>query len=126
MQWARILLICSSLPIGLTKVSVVLPYQRIFLGKFFNIMSRTMLGISILWTVANFFGAIFQCGDPISTHPVPGQKCMYEFPFYYIVAGSDFVIDLVIILMPIPLIWNLQMPPMQKTGVTGIFLCGLL
>lgn len=40
---------------GLTKLSVLLFYKRIFVGKVFNITNWTLLVLSASWTIGGFF-----------------------------------------------------------------------
>ena len=35
-------------------------------------------------------------------------------------------IDLMILIMPLPVVWTLQMPKKQKLAVSGVFLLGLM
>ncbi|KAJ6020788.1 hypothetical protein N7540_006292 [Penicillium herquei] len=44
----------------------------------------------------------------------------------YTSAGFNLVIDLVVIALPMPVIWTLQMPKDRKAGVIGAFLLGLI
>lgn len=46
---------------GLTKISVLLFYKRIFLGVFFRFASWVLLILSVIWTVAFFFATFREC-----------------------------------------------------------------
>lgn len=39
-------------------------------------------------------------------------------------AASNITSDLIILVMPMPIVWRLQMPRSKKYAVTGIFLMG--
>lgn len=74
MQWLVVL------APGLTKMSVLLLYRRIFLGKVFRITTWILLVSSSVWTIGFFFGNIckFQIeiaqglfNRPSSLHPDP-------------------------------------------------------
>lgn len=61
-------LLTSTLAIGLTKISVLLLYRRIFQGtattRWFSIATWLLLGIAILWTISFFFSNLFECKNP--------------------------------------------------------------
>ena len=45
---------------------------------------------------------------------------------YYGMAISSVILDVLILVMPLPLIWRLQMSVKDKVAVSGIFLLGSL
>ena len=57
---------------------------------------------------------------------------MVEFPncvedtMYYGMAISSVILDVMVLVMPLPLIWGLQMSVRDKVAVSGIFLLGSL
>lgn len=63
----------AALAEGLTKVSIVLLYRRILLGKFFIISTWFMMGLSLIWSItffcANFCTAMIPCHGPIAYVP---------------------------------------------------------
>lgn len=88
-----------------------------------------MISIVGIWTTAFFFANLLQC-YPISTNWVgPGAdsySCINTNMMYLAQAWTDVLTDLMILSLPIPCIWALQMPAKHKVGVTAIFLLGLL
>lgn len=123
----------SVLDLGFVKASIVMLYIRIFsppsLG-WFRMTSRAMLVIVVAWTISSFFGTMLQC-TPISTLWTVLEKdyenrCIDRAQFYWIVGMSNIVTDAMILLMPLPIIWELQIPTRQRLAVGGIFLLGAL
>ncbi|RHZ54472.1 hypothetical protein CDV55_100744 [Aspergillus turcosus] len=54
-----------------------------------------------------------------------GGKCIFNlYPFYIGNAAANVATDGIILLVPIPLVWKLQMRTSQKILVSGIFLLG--
>ena len=45
---------------------------------------------------------------------------------YLMAAITNLLIDAIIVLLPIPVLWTLQMPLFQKVAITGMFSLGLL
>jgi len=79
--------------------------------------------------IAFFFPVLFQC-TPVTLslqNPYsPEVHCIDHIAVYYGSAGSDTILDLIILVIPWPFIWKLQMPVRHKLAVTGIFLLGIL
>lgn len=114
---------------GLTKLAVILFYQRIFITRTFSITSWVLIGLTITWTIAFFFANLLQC-LPISENwknlsPAPGT-CIDALMMYQAQAWSDIFTDLLILSIPLPWIWKLQMAPMRKFFVVLMFQLGAL
>lgn len=70
--------------------------------------------------------AIFSC------HPIrqfweietPNRKCVPELPFFLGLQIPNVVIDLVIIILPLPYLWKLQISLPQRIAISGIFILG--
>ncbi|CAF9939787.1 MAG: hypothetical protein ALECFALPRED_008288 [Alectoria fallacina] len=122
-------LMTSTLTFGLTKLSVLLLYKRIFRGALFLAFVWTMITVIVIWTVAFFFANMLQC-YPISENWTglggSADACIDENMMYLGQAFSDAITDLIILAMPIPCICALQLPTKQKLGVIGMFLLGIL
>lgn len=119
----------TTLTFGLTKLSVLLFYKRVFRGNTFNAAVWTMISIISVWTVAFFFANLLQC-YPISTNweasGAQVSSCINTNMMYLAQAWTDVLTDMMILALPIPCIWALQMPAKHKVGVTAIFLLGVL
>jgi len=112
-----------------TKCSILYFYRRIFRGRAFAIINWTTIGLVIMHLIAFFFPVLFQC-TPVTLslqNPYsPEVHCIDHIAVYYGSAGSDTILDLIILVIPWPFIWKLQMPVRHKLAVTGIFLLGIL
>ncbi|KAH7310794.1 hypothetical protein B0I35DRAFT_439711 [Stachybotrys elegans] len=113
---------------ALIKTSILLSYRRIF-----GHMKRIRIAIWILlvaswaWCLSNIFGMAFQC-TPVrkAWHPeVPGT-CIDLIAFLWGNSVSNFVIDWLILGVPIGPVLKLQLPTSKKVLVGGAFLCGSL
>ncbi|KAF2109445.1 hypothetical protein BDV96DRAFT_554693 [Lophiotrema nucula] len=112
--------------ITLTKTSIMLYYRRIF-------------GTSIVWWIVFCFTIghglevtitwLAGC-RPISfywrqyTDPTAVGSCINASVFYFVNGIIGMLIDVSILLVPIPTVYKLQMPPGQKFFVCGILLLG--
>lgn len=89
----------------------------------------TCLFISIGWGIGCVVALLVAC-QPISyfwtqfTNP-NGGKCLYNlYQFYIGNAAVNVTTDGLILMIPMPIIWRLQMRQIQKILVCGIFCLG--
>jgi hypothetical protein len=124
--WAFVLVYIGA--ISATKLSIMLFYRRMF-------------GTSLVWWIVTTLCVLHYCEvtfvwiggcQPISyyweMYTVPGSEghCI-DAPVFYLANGSiGLVIDVLILLTPLPTIFALQMAPAQKWAVIGILGLGSL
>ncbi|KAJ2988552.1 hypothetical protein NUW58_g3914 [Xylaria curta] len=115
------------------KASIVLFCRRIFVahrGSIFDWASRIILGIAILWSAGFLIGGlIFGCGKHVELHWSPLQAlveagCDASTPEVALVI-SDLILDIIILILPLPSIWALSMSKYRKVAITTVFLIGL-
>jgi hypothetical protein len=91
---------------GFTKLSILFFYRRIFRGLAFDIVSWTLIAVSVGWTISFFFATVFDCGTNIERNwgnVLDVQtKCINNFKLYLDLAITDVVVDVLILLTPIP------------------------
>jgi hypothetical protein len=122
--WASIWL--YNLSLTFTKVSILLQYLRIFPTRRFRIVCCVVLGFVILYGLWTFLGSVFIC-TPVSFFwdtTVPGGKCMNELVVWFTNAGVNILQDILILLLPMPVIRRLSIPKLQKKALTAIFALG--
>jgi len=113
------------LNINLTKASILLLYLRIFIVKRFRIICWIMLAIVVSYMIASTCAAIFQC-TPIPRawdKTVPGT-CISITMNWYANAGFSIATDVIILLMPMPIIYSLRLQRNQKAGLMFVFALG--
>ena len=103
-------------------------YRRIFGKTWLNLASMIVTGC---WFIGSLI-ALLCSPDPVSyfwtqtTNPFGGHY-RYDFYRYYIGnAASNVATDLLILLVPIPVVWKLQMRVLQKVMVSTVLLLGVL
>lgn len=110
------------------KISIVHLYITIF-GS-----NRTFLMIAYaVMVLLSAFGVAVVIDDLLACRPLskmwkPLQPGVCENPFVSLVALSscNMATDLILILLPMPMIWGLQMATRRKIGLTIIFALGLM
>jgi hypothetical protein len=116
--------------LGFSKLSLVFLYRRIFSSPTFRKVVDVFIGILIAWLIAFELATLFQC-TPISTiwtrfEYEYGPYCIQVVPYYYTISVTDTLTDVIIMILPLPIIWNLHMPLKQRLAVAGMFLLGAI
>ena len=105
------------------KLSLLFLYNRVFLRlTWLKIVSWILGGLIVAWLVAIELVLIFQC-DPIRrawNETIPG-KCLNQRSLFLAQSVPTITFDISILLMAIPLVWNLQLPLSSKFGLVGVF-----
>ena len=94
--------------LGLLKLSICLFYRRIFRGRTFSIISWITIAVIILWAVAFFVTIAAACGKHFEANwaslLVLKEECVDTFRMLLTYTITDVAVDLVIIVIPIPLV----------------------
>ncbi|KAL6704157.1 hypothetical protein ACN47E_008717 [Coniothyrium glycines] len=114
--------------LGFSKLSVLFFYRRIFYVYPRFLMVNTVLIVIVAgWAVSFFFATLFQCRTPKTlwtTFEFARHNCVDTLPFYYAVSITGFITDLAILVSPLPVIHQLQMPLKNRIAVACILLLG--
>ena len=80
------------------------------------------------WWIAFFFPAVFQCHpvDAIWSVEMYANQCFNQYAWSIAHGTTNILTDIVILGLPLPLIWKLQIRRKRKVGLLGIFLLGSL
>lgn len=112
--------------INLTKASIVLLYYRIFSPRLFRHFCLIVLALIVGFMIALTALTIFQC-TPV--HKIYNQgvsgTCLPALTLWRVNAIYNIVSDIVIILMPFPVIRSLGLPFIHFVGLAGIMCCGI-
>ena len=127
MKWLVVAEILYAWSLVWTKLSVLMLYYRVFRVKSFKLAASVVGAIVMAWGVCVTFLFIFTC-IPIQklwNPTVPGQ-CINQMGTWIANAASTILTDLLILLLPAPNIWKLQLKRPVKIGVCLSFGLGLL
>ncbi|KAI1204919.1 uncharacterized protein F4807DRAFT_465155 [Annulohypoxylon truncatum] len=107
------------------KLGFLTQYYRVFSLK--N-MRRTFIVAMIIigcWSLSQVIVGIFNC------RPIDGfwektadSKCISHYPQWYINAAGNIMTDIVILVLPLPVLRHLHMPRAQRVVLIGIFSLG--
>lgn len=113
----------------LAKASALLFFSRVFTRQthttWFNYALWTAHGLNVAWLLGIIFGTIFMC-DPVAKNYVPDLpgRCGDTGALWIGSAVPSVLIDLIVLILPLPKIWGLQMSFAKKSGITLVFFLG--
>ncbi|KAI1213372.1 uncharacterized protein F4807DRAFT_456715 [Annulohypoxylon truncatum] len=113
--------------INLTKASILLLYLRIFGNtKWLRWACRFVLTCVVMYCIASVTATIFQC-TPVTKAFDKGLKgtCIDNGHFWYANAGFSIATDVIILTLPMPLVYALQIPNVQKAALIMVFALGV-
>lgn len=111
------------------KLSILLFYNRIFgvPRPMFRYILLATGGVVIAYSVAGMLGTVLQC-VPLSDLWKPPSKnppvCIHFGAIVLTVGAINIVTDIIILSLPIPLVWSLQMSRSHKWQVVAVFSLG--
>lgn len=100
---------------------------RIFCVRSFRIAAYTMTGLAVLWALGTILMILTIC-RPVTkfwNRELPGE-CGDLVTTLIVFGALDVALDVVILLLPIPMVWQLQMPFANKIGLACIFAMGFM
>lgn len=130
-RWGQILyveLLIYSFAVPLPKLVLLLFYVRIFSNRRFKIACYVVGAFVVAWCPAVFFTDVFQC-SPIALawdKSITSGTCINVLAFFRYIAIPVVLSDAVLLIMPLPMIWQLHMNHKQKLALSSVFLLGSL
>ena len=113
----------------LIKISLLLLYHRLFsVHKPFRVALFVAGALAVMWWLATFWDTIFQC-VPVQAEwdkNLKNARCQVVREEALGAGISNLILDLLFLLLPVPMIWRLQVSKRIKASLTGIFLLGIL
>ncbi|KAE9362925.1 hypothetical protein N431DRAFT_423242 [Stipitochalara longipes BDJ] len=104
----------------LTKVTTLVYLRALSPESRFEITNILLEIFIILWGLAAEFAIAFQCQLPTPWAIISG-KCFNTVAFWRVNGAFDIVTDIIIVLLPLYLVWPLQMPWRRKGVVAMAF-----
>jgi hypothetical protein len=117
--------------LGCVKISLLLFLQRIFPTKVMRRVVRGLLIFVLCFSVTNVFLFAFQCDTPEyyftkikGDAQTNGGVCLAPQVVYYPMAAINILTDVVIWLLPVPMIIKARLSNKEKLGLLWVFLIG--
>ena len=123
--------------VSITKLSILLFYFRLFGTPGSHQIFRKLLQITqalvVLWFVASVIPGIFRChriddtwNPIIVSSPDERQYCISNSAYYISTSAFNVALDIWILVLPLSIVWTLQLSGRRKVGLSAIFLLGSL
>lgn len=113
--------------ITFTKLSIMATYFRIFPPGSVRKITVSLFITTLTFWVASIFAVIFTC-IPVQAawdYTVKGH-CYNTLNFFMISSSFHIVLDIILCVLPIPLIWSLSIPKAQRLILLALFCGGAL
>ncbi|KAI1073566.1 hypothetical protein F5B20DRAFT_574698 [Whalleya microplaca] len=115
-----------AITLGLCKISILHLFARVFVAQGFIIVTRFTVVLIVLWVLATVLSAFLMC-QPLAYNwdkNIDGQ-CGNEMASWITTGVVNMVIDLIIVSMPMPYLFNLEVALSKKLGLAATFGVGL-
>lgn len=107
---------------------MLLLYIRIFTVRSFKLICQAFIVVNILNLISVILSVCLIC-KPYSysfDKTIPGGHCGSLTSFELYTAIFNLLADLIIVLLPMPMLWRLQMQTKRKVGISLIFAMGFM
>lgn len=124
-DWTIQIIFASSITV--TRLSLLVFYHRLFPVKRFTIIALITGCVLIAWWISFLFAIIFSC-VPVESYwnkAIVGH-CINEHTLSWGITGSELVVNIIMIILPIPWLWHLRLAWTKKLALIGIFSLGCL
>ncbi|KAH6956796.1 hypothetical protein DER45DRAFT_595518 [Fusarium avenaceum] len=121
---ACIYVLCGSF----AKLALLIFYLRLSPQRWFKWAVWTAITIICIYTVILFCLVLFAC-KPMAMNwdiTVTDGVCINQTKTYIATAAVNIISDLFLFVLPLPMVFQLQLPAKQKIGLMGIFTIGSL
>ena len=100
-------------------------FYRIFITPTFRLAIKIIGAIMVLWWVGTILADCLIC-IPIeyNWNPTISAHCGFKQLLAIIPPIPWIVTDFAILLMPLPMVWNLHLPQLQRVGLARLFMHG--
>ena len=116
-----------TISIALTKISILLFYSRIFTERKFRIALGVTCALVTTWLIAIELVVLAEC-VPISglwdlTQPA---RCISLIPFFVASGVPNVILNVIIVGLPLPMIWTLDVEKKYRWALSAVFGLGAL
>lgn len=111
-----------SFALPLPRLVILLLYIRVFPTPKFKIAVYAVGTFVVAWCPAVLFADMFQC-SPVAfiwDKSIKGGKCINKQAFYRYIAVPIVLSDVAVLVLPLPMIWQLRMTIKQKLALSGV------
>jgi len=110
------------------KISILILYLRLFkVKRLFRYLDFTLMALAIGYCTSLLLAILFGCQPLARTwnSSIPG-KCVKLVAIDFTIGGFNIFTDAAILVLPLPLIWKLQITRARFIGLFAVFSTGVL
>jgi hypothetical protein len=110
----------------LTKISILFQYRRVFVGSDIQRIITGSIGVIVVYGLWSVLSTAFMC-TPVAYFwdQSIGGHCLSRLGVWFANASLNIITDVVICLMPVPVLNRLRLPRKQKYALIAVFCLGL-
>ena len=129
--WGKYLVAISTLYFGgvnIPKLAILALYRRLFPNKSNRVAIYIVMGSLIGLTISTIVTALAAC-RPFAANwnlDLPGSYCIDKEAFFRYGSLPNIITDIVMLVLPVRVVWNLHTTTRLKIGLTITFLTGSL
>ncbi|CAI7577610.1 unnamed protein product [Penicillium glandicola] len=114
----------------LAKLSALTLFIRVFRPRRFLLAAYILMGCLVIAGLWMIFSGFIYCIPTRAFWDLSPEfhraHCLHDAPVWFTNAGIQIFTDLLILALPMPLLWMLQLPKRKKWGVVVVFSLGIL
>lgn len=114
---------------AVSKSSALFFYARVFgsTNSRFRYALWLVHAMNVIWLVTILLDVTFMC-TPIAKawDTALEGHCLNTGRFWMGSGITSLIIDIIILVMPLPMLWKLHMKTIRKIQILGVFICGYL
>lgn len=121
--------LCYASSLGFSKIAILCLYWRLFKVSHIKIPILILIGIVVVWIILRTFMLIFRCVPVQSLWDltITDKVCnINPDQFFLGTITTHFILDIIILTLPIIEVVQLRMRTAQKVAVAALFLIGIM
>ncbi|GKT44581.1 satratoxin biosynthesis SC1 cluster protein 4 [Colletotrichum spaethianum] len=122
-----IVVVVYSLGVTTAKLSLLVLYLRLSPERWFRIVTMTFIGLATAYALTYLFLIVFSCRPTQASWDLsarPGAVCVDKNIVYMALSGTNIIMDIVCLILPLKIIIPLQMARRQKWSLILLFATG--
>lgn len=121
-------LILWAIAVAMIRSSIMFLYIRIFPSRSFRLACYSILTLNVAFSTGVVVADFLEC-RPLACRWDPSVACTSCFEtsiFAKFQAGFSLTLDIMVVFLPTPMLWGLQIPGRKKALLSGMFGLGIL
>ncbi|KAJ4379587.1 hypothetical protein N0V86_004768 [Didymella sp. IMI 355093] len=120
--------LCYAASLGCSKIAILLIYWRLFKFSAIRIPIVVLLVMSTMWLILRTFMLTLRCVPTraLWDKSIPAVCNIDGDEFFLGTITTHFILDMIILVLPIVPVFRLRLPLHQKLAVMGFFFLGIM